>query len=103
MTLNIDYQQLGADDKVELKNKIRDVLAASASVDQAAVSVTLTPGSVKVDAKIQTPDANSAKSIKKSMEKSNIAKNVVKTATSISGVKAAPTAELNFMGLEVKT
>ena len=46
MTLNVDYQQLSADDKVELKSKIREVLAKSASVDQAAVSVSLTPGSV---------------------------------------------------------
>merc|ERR1711904_470905 len=103
MTLNIDYQQLGADDKVEIKKKIRDVLAASASVDQATVSVTLTPGSVKVDARIQTPDANSAKSIEKSMNTDNIAKNVVEAANSIPGVKAAATGELRVTGLEVKT
>ena len=103
MTLNIDYQQLGADDKVEIKKKIRDVLAASASVDQATVSVTLTPGSVKVDARIQTPDANSAKSIEKSMNTDNIAKNVVEAANSIPGVKAAATGELKVTGLEVKT
>ena len=48
MTLNIDYQQLSADDKVELKGKIREILAKSASVDQAAVSVTLTQGSVAI-------------------------------------------------------
>merc|ERR1712159_306238 len=103
MTLNIDYQQLGTDDKVELKSKIRDVLAASASVDQAAVSVTLTPGGVKVDARIQTPDANSAKSIEKSLNTDNIAKNVVEAANSIPGVKAAATGELKVTGLEVKT
>jgi len=103
MTLNIDYQQLGADDKVELKDKIRDVLAANASVDQAAVSVTLTPGSVKVDARIQTSDAKSAKFIEQSMNTDNIAKNVVEAANSIPGVKAAAMGELKVTGLEVKT
>ena len=46
MTLNVDYQQLGADDKVELKSKIREVLAKSANVNQDAVSVSFPPGSV---------------------------------------------------------
>ena len=46
MTLNVNYHKLSADDKVELKGKIREVLAESASVDQAAVSVILTTGSV---------------------------------------------------------
>merc|ERR1711871_820529 len=76
MTLNIDYQQLSTDDKVQFKDKIRDVLADSASVDQAAVSVTLTPGSVKVDAEIKTSNANSAKSLEESMSKTNVAENV---------------------------
>jgi len=101
--MNVDYQQLSADDKHELKGKIQDVLAESAGVDQAAVSVTLTPGSVKVDAEIQTPDANSAKSLEKSMNTNNIAENVVEAANSIPGVKAAATGELKVTGLEVKT
>jgi len=103
MTLNVDYQQLSTDDKVELKGKIRDVLAESASVDPAAVSVTLTPGSVKVVAEIQTPDVNSAKSIENAMSKNNIAENVMEAANSIPGVKAAATGELKVTGLEVKT
>ena len=48
MTLDID-QQLSTDDKDKLKGKLRDTLAASAGVDQAAVSVKLMEGSVKVD------------------------------------------------------
>jgi hypothetical protein len=103
MALNIDYQQLSADDKYEFKAKIRSILAEEASVDQAAVSVTLTPGSVKVDAEIQAPDANSAKSIEESMDKNNIAENVVEAANSIPGVKAAATGELKVTNLEVKT
>ena len=39
MTLNIDYQQLSIDDKVELKDKIRESLAKSASVDEAEVGL----------------------------------------------------------------
>ena len=46
MTLNIDYHQLSADDKDELKGKVRDGFAKGADVGQSAVSVTLTPGSV---------------------------------------------------------
>eukprot|EP00746_Dinoflagellata_sp_MGD_P150342 gnl/MRDRNA2_/MRDRNA2_82243_c0_seq1.p1 gnl/MRDRNA2_/MRDRNA2_82243_c0~~gnl/MRDRNA2_/MRDRNA2_82243_c0_seq1.p1 ORF type:complete len:2838 (+),score=733.91 gnl/MRDRNA2_/MRDRNA2_82243_c0_seq1:183-8696(+) len=103
MTLNVDDQQLAADDKVNLKGKIGDVLAESASrtefVDQSAVSVTLTPGSVKVDAKIQTPDA---KSLEKSTNPDNIAKNVAEAANSIPGVKAAATGELKVTDLEIK-
>ena len=74
MTLNIDYHQLSADDKDELKGKVQDGFAKGAGVDQSAVSVTLTPGSVKVDVKIRTPDANSAESIEKSMKESDIAR-----------------------------
>jgi len=101
--LNVDYQQLSADDKVELKGKIQGVLAKSAGVDPAAVSATLTPGSVKVDAEIRTPDANAAKSIEKSMSTSNIAENVVEAANSIPGVKTAATGELKVTGLGAKT
>ena len=69
MTLNVDYQQLSADDKDELKGKVQDGFAKGAGVDQSAVSVTLMPGSV-LHVKIRTPDANSAESIENSMKES---------------------------------
>ena len=77
MTLNIDYQQLSANDKDELADEVQASLATSAGVDQSAVSVTLTPGSVKVDVEIRTADANSAESIEKSMKETNIAQEVL--------------------------
>merc|ERR1711904_165782 len=105
MTLNIDYQQLSTDDKDTLKGKLRDSLAESAGVDQAAVSVKLMEGSVKVDAEIQAPDANSVEAVEKSIKdsKTQLQSRVVEAANSIPGVKAAANGELNVEGLEVKT
>jgi len=102
MTLNVDYQKLSAADKEELKGKLRNTLASSAGVDQAAVSVELTQGSVKVYAEIRTPNANSAQSVIKSISASNVEQEVVEVANSIPGVKAAAQGELKVEGLEVK-
>merc|ERR1719380_467742 len=77
MTLNIDYQQLSADDKDELRGKLQDTFAKNASVDKTAVSVTLTQGSVKVEAEIRMPDAESAESTIKSLSSSDDAEEVV--------------------------
>jgi len=68
MTLNIDYWQLSADDKLAFKETIRGILAESAGVDdddavcvqRRDVCVHFSPGSVNVEAEIRTPNANSA-------------------------------------------
>eukprot|EP00746_Dinoflagellata_sp_MGD_P165701 gnl/MRDRNA2_/MRDRNA2_95135_c0_seq1.p1 gnl/MRDRNA2_/MRDRNA2_95135_c0~~gnl/MRDRNA2_/MRDRNA2_95135_c0_seq1.p1 ORF type:complete len:1041 (+),score=223.87 gnl/MRDRNA2_/MRDRNA2_95135_c0_seq1:454-3123(+) len=103
LTLNVDYLQLGADDKGELMGKIQDILAAHAHVDQAAIAVTFTGfyGSVEVNAEIRRPDAASAELVKKSIT-SNIAQELVGTVHEIPGVKAAATGELEVTDLEVK-
>merc|ERR1712193_175105 len=82
--------------------KLRNTLASSAGVDQAAVSVELTQGSVKVYAEIRTPNANSAQSVIKSITASNVEQEVVEVANSIPAVKAAAQGELKVEGLEVK-
>merc|ERR1712216_153179 len=102
LTLNVDYQKLNADDKDQLKGKLRDTLAKSAGVDQAAVSVEIVQGSVKVYAEIRVPDADSAQSVIKSISASNVEREVVEVANSIPGVKAAAQGELKVEGLEVK-
>eukprot|EP00746_Dinoflagellata_sp_MGD_P166915 gnl/MRDRNA2_/MRDRNA2_97146_c0_seq1.p1 gnl/MRDRNA2_/MRDRNA2_97146_c0~~gnl/MRDRNA2_/MRDRNA2_97146_c0_seq1.p1 ORF type:complete len:1001 (+),score=164.62 gnl/MRDRNA2_/MRDRNA2_97146_c0_seq1:86-3088(+) len=102
MTLNIDYQQLSAYDKDELKSKVSDILAKDTGVDKASVSVTLTPGSVKIYVTIQTSDADSAESVERSMKQYNIVQEVVRGANSIPGVKEATNGELKMESFEVK-
>jgi hypothetical protein len=63
MSWNVDYDQLSAETKDQLKCKIQAVLATTASVDPSAVTVMLSAGSVKVDAKIQTSDSADAEPV----------------------------------------
>jgi len=105
MTMNVDYQKLTSEDKDDFKGKVRDIVVESAGVPQAVVVVMLTPGSVKVNAVIHTPDEDSAESISKSLTNNldRIAGNVLEAAESTPGVKAAAIGELKVTILEVKT
>merc|ERR1712224_858205 len=91
MTLNIDCQQLSADDKDELKGEMRNIFAESAGVNQDRVSVTLTQGSTVVNAEIKCQDAQNCKATEKMMNenKSKVQEAVVEAANSIPGVKNA--------------
>jgi hypothetical protein len=100
MILNIDYAQLSADTKTTLKSGIQTMLATVAMVDDDKVSVTLTPGSTKVEAEIQTTGANTARALVTSM-KQITAEEVSKALDKIPEVKEAIEGELTITGLEV--
>jgi hypothetical protein len=99
MTLNIDYAQLSADTKTTLKSGIQSMLATVAMVDDDKVSVTLTPGSVLVEAEIQTTGANTARALVTSM-KQITAEEVSKALDRIPEVKEAIEGELTITGLD---
>jgi hypothetical protein len=103
MSLNIDYDQLSAETKDELKGKIQAVLATTANVDPSAVTVMLSAGSVKVDAKIKTANTKAAVESMESMDNDKVAADVVEAANSIPEVKEATEGEeLTAMDVEVK-
>lgn len=99
---NVDYKQLSADDHNELKGKLRETLARSAGVPEAAIILKLARGSVKVNAEIQTPDAHSAETIEKSLGAANLSDKVVEVARSLPSVMKAATGFLKVDHLEVK-
>lgn len=102
LTLNVDYLKLSEDDKSKLTDKMRVTIATSAGVDQAAVSVQLHQGSVKVDAQIQASDASSADLCEKSIINSKMNSKIVEAASSIPGVKAAAVGDLKVEDFEVE-
>merc|ERR1719316_1798918 len=68
------------------------------------VTVTLSAGSVKVDAEIHTPEGSTAESVNKAFDAAilpDIARDIVQVATSIAAVKAASTGEINVTKPEI--
>jgi hypothetical protein len=89
MILNTDYDKLSTASKDLLKTGIQAMLATVAMVDKDKVSVTLTPGSVKVDAEIQTTGANTARTMMATLTEKVTAEDVVEAVCKIPGVAEA--------------
>jgi len=102
---NVDYEKLSADDLDQLSLKVGVTLARLANVDPSKVHVTLTKGSVKVDAVIDKSSNESNQTQfepEESLDASTVAKEVNEVAKSVPGVANAATGDMTVGTVHIK-
>merc|ERR1719171_3057773 len=90
---NLDFAKLTDTHKTEIKKGCQKAIAPEAGVAESAVEVTLSAGSVKVDAKITTT-SDLAATIKTSVATKALAAEVVAEVKTVEGISEASTGEL---------
>merc|ERR1711904_319035 len=88
---NVEFAKLDEASKESLAMKCKETVAEQAGVSKSAVSVTLSAGSVVVDAEIQVPDGQSASSVQTAVKAADVSNKVLTVAKNIDGVQAAAT------------
>jgi len=98
---NVEFSKLDEASKESLVTKCKETIAEHAGVPQSAVSVTLSSGSVVIDARIQVPEGQPASSVQTAVQEGDVSGKVLTAAKDIPGVQDAATGDIEVVEVKV--